>query len=61
MLGKSAIGETESQDLYDRWDARIKEQLLHKTTVTVRNTFGWIVEIDPFKASGQNPVKTYML
>lgn len=53
---ETAIGEAESQDLYDRWDATIKGATATQDFRNGPNTFGWIVEIDPFNA-GQNPVK----
>ena len=52
---ETAIGQVESQDLYDRWNADVKAA----ATQDYRNgpnTFGWMVEIDPFDGR-QNPVK----
>ncbi|ADY83961.1 twin-arginine translocation pathway signal [Acinetobacter pittii PHEA-2] len=45
---ETAIGQVESQDLYARWNTQDYRN--------GPNTFGWMVEIDPFDRS-QNPVK----
>lgn len=53
---ETALGQLESQDLYDRWNASV---VADQATADYRNgpnTFGWMVEIDPFDR-GQNPVK----
>ncbi len=53
---ESAIGGVESQDLYDRWNADAKADMAIKDYRNGPNTFGWMVEIDPFDGR-QNPVK----
>ena len=53
---ETALGQLESQDLYDRWNASV---VADQATADYRNgpnTFGWMVEIDPFNRS-ENPVK----
>ncbi|WP_144734059.1 PhoX family protein [Acinetobacter oleivorans] len=53
---ETAIGQVESQDLYDRWNADIKAAQATQDYRNGPNTFGWMVEIDPFDGR-QNPVK----
>lgn len=53
---ETAIGQVESQDLYDRWNADVKAAQGTQDYRNGPNTFGWMVEIDPFDRS-QNPVK----
>lgn len=53
---ETAIGQVESQDLYDRWNADVKAAQATQDYRNGPNTFGWIVEIDPFDGR-QNPVK----
>lgn len=53
---ETALGQVQSQDLYDRWDASVKGTTAEQDYRHGPNTFGWIVEIDPFSAT-QNPVK----
>ncbi|QER38585.1 PhoX family phosphatase [Acinetobacter suaedae] len=53
---ETAIGQVESQDLYDRWNADVKAEQAGQDYRNAPNTFGWMVEIDPFD-SRQAPVK----
>ena len=53
---ETAQGELESQDLYDRWNANVVADLATEDYRNGPNTFGWMVEIDPFSRS-ENPVK----
>ena len=53
---ETAIGQVESQDLYDRWNADVKAVQPTEDYRNGPNTFGWMVEIDPFDGR-QNPVK----
>ncbi|MDY7374059.1 PhoX family phosphatase [Acinetobacter oleivorans] len=53
---ETAIGQVESQDLYDRWNADVKATQATQDYRNGPNTFGWMVEIDPFD-NRLNPVK----
>lgn len=53
---ETAVGGVESQDLYDRWSADVKATTAAEDYRNGPNTFGWMVEIDPFDGR-QNPVK----
>lgn len=53
---ETAIGQVESQDLYDRWNADVKAAQATQDYRNGPNTFGWMVEIDPFDVR-LNPVK----
>ncbi|WP_151988857.1 PhoX family protein [Acinetobacter oleivorans] len=53
---ETAIGQVESQDLYDRWNADVKAVQPTQDYRNGPNTFGWMVEIDPFD-NRLNPVK----
>ncbi|MCU7397339.1 PhoX family phosphatase [Acinetobacter baumannii] len=53
---ETAIGQVESQDLYDRWNADVKAAQATQDYRNGPNTFGCMVEIDPFDGR-QNPVK----
>lgn len=53
---ETAKGGVESQDLYDRWNADVKTDAASSDYRNGPNTFGWMVEIDPFDGR-QNPVK----
>ncbi|EEH67669.1 Tat pathway signal sequence domain protein, partial [Acinetobacter sp. ATCC 27244] len=53
---ETAQGQVESQDLYDRWNADVKAANAGQDYRNAPNTFGWMVEIDPFD-SRQAPVK----
>ncbi|MEI1681625.1 PhoX family phosphatase [Acinetobacter baumannii] len=53
---ETTIGQVESQDLYDRWNADVKAAQATQDYRNGPNTFGWMVEIDPFDGR-QNPVK----
>lgn len=53
---ESAIGQVDAQDMYDRWTASAVATNAAADYRNGPNTFGWIVEIDPFDGR-QNPVK----
>ena len=53
---ETAIGAIEMQDVYDRWLANASGNTAHEDYRNGPNTFGWIVEIDPFDGR-QNPIK----
>jgi len=53
---ETAIGQVESQDLYDRWNADVKTAQATQDYRNGPNTFGWMVEIDLFD-NRLNPVK----
>ena len=53
---ETAIGSLQSQDLYDRWNSSVTANSAVQDYRNSANTFGWIVEIDPFDGT-QNPVK----
>ncbi|MFA2863814.1 PhoX family phosphatase [Acinetobacter pittii] len=53
---ETAIGQVESQDLYDRWNADVNAAQATQDYRNGPNTFGWMVEINPFDRR-QNPVK----
>ncbi|MDV7552399.1 PhoX family phosphatase [Acinetobacter baumannii] len=53
---ETAIGQVELQDLYDRWNADVKAAQATQDYRNGPNTFGWMVEIDPFDRR-HNPVK----
>ncbi|MCH7309070.1 PhoX family phosphatase [Acinetobacter sp. NIPH 1852] len=53
---ETAIGQVDSQDLYDRWNADAKAEQATQDYRNAPNTFGWMVEIDPFD-NRQAPVK----
>ncbi|TDM64461.1 phosphatase [Acinetobacter sp. KU 011TH] len=53
---ETVIGQVESQDLYDRWNADVKAAQATQDYRNGPNTFGWMVEIDPFDVR-LNPVK----
>lgn len=53
---ETAIAVLDSQDSYDRWNASVTATEASLDYRNSANTFGWIVEIDPFD-NRQNPVK----
>ncbi|RZF49770.1 PhoX family phosphatase [Acinetobacter halotolerans] len=53
---ETALGQVDSQDLYDRWNADVKAEQAAQDYRNAPNTFGWMVEIDPFD-NRQAPVK----
>ena len=53
---ETATGNLEQQDMYDRWNASVVGASASVDYRNIPNTFGWIVEIDPFD-SRQDPVK----
>lgn len=53
---ETALGQVDSQDLYDRWNADVKAEQATQDYRNAPNTFGWMVEIDPFD-NRQAPVK----
>lgn len=53
---ETATGSLEQQDMYDRWNASVVGTSASLDYRNIPNTFGWIVEIDPFD-SRQDPVK----
>ncbi|MHA5055822.1 PhoX family protein [Acinetobacter schindleri] len=53
---ETAQAGVESQDMYDRWSANVTKASASQDYRNAPNTFGWIVEIDPFDNSA-NPEK----
>lgn len=53
---ETAIGQIEAQDLYSRWNVDVNAAQAAQDYRNSPNTFGWMVEIDPFDVR-QNPVK----
>ncbi|MCT8090661.1 PhoX family phosphatase [Acinetobacter sp. C_4_1] len=53
---ETALAGVENQDMYDRWNASVVGASASLDYRNIPNTFGWIVEIDPFD-SRQDPVK----
>lgn len=53
---ETAIGQIEAQDLYSRWNADVNAAQAAQDYRNSPNTFGWMVEIDPFDVR-QNSVK----
>lgn len=53
---ETSQGHVESQDLYDRWNADVKAANAGQDYRNAPNTFGWMLEIDPFDVR-QNPIK----
>lgn len=52
----STLGRHNWASVYKRWDATVRRATADQDYRNVANTFGWVVEIDPFKPE-QRPVK----